>query len=1225
MRLTGSIFSSLYNNENPSQTPDWIAETDFQFTEKQALDIDFDNRTIAQEKIQVNRDTRDYSAKKLTAKLNNNEVMLSKVELSKFLSDKHYQIKEANKTDKQVVLKTLLNNIPGSFEFIYDINNNHIVQGKLFNYNDTQYPFNKAGLEECINDIKKNKITAKKVENTTGAIITAEEIYRRYNGHIRKATDRINQLLKEEAIIGVGSNKFGTFYDINYLFPQEDKESIKQEPAFEFVQNLEKVAATPHKSAYQLTMEASKLLENNFDDFKIIDYKRNNNTLTVQAKVLKDNNSKLQIFDFDIKDENIVTKDITANINGSNYTNKYNKYISEQNIINKQAVKDILTANGYINANIDNIFNTLKANKTVTQIDNNNYISSNTIEEIFNNNTHLFGQKDIKTLAILTDKVEDLRLAKQNVKDTGIRAEFEHKTSHQLLMEASKLLKDNFDDFKVIDYKRNNNTFVINASVLDNGVTREQEFKFGLENEKIINNNISNIQTKTFNKASKINNTNIIRKNTIRDILTANGYLNADVDNIFKIMKADKAITEVSKDKYNSVYDINTLLNKYMDLFGECDIEDYYKLSNKSNDHRFNKENVIDTKTRQDYNKKTIYHFILQASQQLQHNFDDFDILEYSMSNNKLFVKAKVLKNDIVKIGNFGFIIKNNKLQAKKFKDIASNTIKHNSKFNDKNIISKKHINTYLKDNGYFNYDLDNVFNVLAEKNIITQIDNNNYVSKYNFTQLFKYTKNLIGLQNKEKLSKLLDKHKQFRKLNEFDTGKREIKAYVTDETTINAINDYLLKYFDDFNVLDFNVYDNDNHKSIIYNIETFNADTGLTLNLSLNIICENNIVRHCFTEINGEQFSLNDITNALSISDTLNNYLKTITNKQVKSDIIFSKQELKNKLLTVAHLSNIDDTIQLLKNKEYITEIGLNKYASKYTIAELINRSNLKALNDNEINAILKKQQVNKNTLQANYINDNDTRDMIDNWTVDETRIYIMNQISKLFKRFEILDININQDNYIITINGTDDDGLNKNMIVYFDIDKNHPSIITNITRPNSNETIQEYLNYNQPNTYNSNGIITQKQLEQQLLEVIDIKEFNDILDMLLNDGVIVPLSANQYKLNNTMSEIVGYIDKKKKTNITANKNKLLSAVKAYDVTDTIITNDSDTRTITQQQELSLAGKVARKRIINNLTNAYNNKMITQNKYNTLLTKTKTANSERTLSEVENELKKYL
>ena len=77
-----TIHPKLFNNKFSNSMPDWIANLDIEhIKEKETLNINFDKKEAWSEAMTIQRDERDYNSKEITANLNNNEILLSKIEL----------------------------------------------------------------------------------------------------------------------------------------------------------------------------------------------------------------------------------------------------------------------------------------------------------------------------------------------------------------------------------------------------------------------------------------------------------------------------------------------------------------------------------------------------------------------------------------------------------------------------------------------------------------------------------------------------------------------------------------------------------------------------------------------------------------------------------------------------------------------------------------------------------------------------------------------------------------------------------------------------------------------------------------------------------------------------------------------------------------------------------------------------------------------------------------
>jgi hypothetical protein len=1076
-----TIKASLFTNTNEDNLPEWMKNVDFGNGEKKKLDIDFENKRAWTVSASVNRDDRDYSSKEVTAKLNDNEVLLSKIELSKFLKGKYYEVKDATVNNNKVILHTAISNTPGEFNFIYTIDNNKIKSNNIFTHNENEYPFSNAGLEECIADAKSKKtVVATKVQNSSASIISREEIFRRFNGHIRKATDRINELLKEGSIIGVTSNSYGTFLDVDYLFPQMEREKLAEKaPEFEFVKNMEKVATSEHKSAYQLAMEASKQFEKNFDDFKICNYERKGNKLNIVAQVLKNNISSTETFVADINNEKV--GNINFNVKNTNKkiaTAKQSR-LANKNIISKSYIKDLIKNSGFFDVDVNEIFNDMVEDDLIVPISEDKYTSNQSIGTILQYFDAYLPEKNTEKYNALVDKLNSFKLNKIDVLDTGVREEIKHSKEYRLVT-LNNYLSQKFVKFYVRNFtKLSDNLYEADVIFVNNGL-----------------------------------------KNKLHIYVS---YNNSKIEKVEAVFKKGK----IPMSEAVSLFKTKPALSIYL------------------ND---NQQNVCTDKI--------------------------------IMTINQIYKKLSM-------------------------------------------IFSQEEISSIIE-------------NWIANSYIVN-IGGETYVSDYTFEELLTMADNAV-LSNEE-VNRLITLKSYFGEKQSFkreavgDTGVREPSEYVSNQTLINNVNEFLSTYFNSFEIEEINTnsISTEGNSSISYVIRVFNEDNGLSLRISLQFAFDNNTIKDCICSVNGENISIDELEKVFVVNESLNKYLTMFNGKKVKSSIIITKNSLKEKLSKIANVTDesLEDTLDLLVKNNKLKRIASDMYASDYSLEEIINLSNLKPLSDEEFLYKIKKAQNNKLLkLSKNYINDNDTRLMVDNWSAERIRTHICSKLNKYFKNYSVMNFDYNNNKYVVGVNATDKDGINKSMMCYFDVDKNHPNDIIEITNlDNENVELSEFLQNNAPNVYNDKGIITRNQLQDNLIYIIDVDDLDDIIVDLFNEDILVPIENDKYIMNCTMSDVVGYLSKNKRTNLAKGKKNKLNGINRRNAIDTKIKQDieTDTRSIEQEEKLTLAGEKSKANLLNLAKDMYKNKKITLNKLNSINAQLNSAKSERELNVVNNELNKYL
>jgi hypothetical protein len=276
-----------------------------------------------------------------------------------------------------------------------------------------------------------------------------------------------------------------------------------------------------------------------------------------------------------------------------------------------------------------------------------------------------------------------------------------------------------------------------------------------------------------------------------------------------------------------------------------------------------------------------------------------------------------------------------------------------------------------------------------------------------------------------------------------------------------------------------------------------------------------------------------------------------------------------------------------------------------------------------------IKKAQVNKmNKLSKNYINDNDTREMIDNWSNERIQTHIASKLNKVFKNYDILNFEFKDNKYVVGIKATDLNGLNKTMLCYFNIDKNHPGEIIEITNlDNDIEEINKYTENYKPNVSNSKGIITKNQLFNRLFNMIDIDNMDNIIDNLVVNNILNVIGNDKYTMNCTVSDVISFLSKNNNTNLIEGKNNISKRIDNSKKIDTNIKHniENDTRELIKENKLSIQGEKIKNKLILLNNDMYTNKKITLNRFNNINKRLLNSKTEMELNEIYKELQKCL
>lgn len=513
--------SDLFTKKNKEIVPDWMNNlTDnLQIKERQTINLESEKRGVFAENQQVYRPELSADPRYLINKYNETKMLSeSKISLAKFLVGKYYKVAEEHVGTENVTLNVIIDGIGANFQFPFEIKAGKISMSNSFFANEGEYPFSKAGLNECLADIKSGRVKqAEKVEGVGKVfVINREEIVRRYNGSLRQATDKINQLLSEGSIVGAGSNSYASFYDVDHLFPKLEKQAGEEKMGeFHFAPNQEHVASNQFKSARQLTVDASTYLVSEFgQNVSVKEAKRSNNELEVTATVLAHNGVRRNLdIVFDIENEKLSSVK-SASLDSNTVNSKdlkqslhqvvdslLNKYHSTGKTVSKHAHTGmILTSKDIesklfkvVEANkIPNLISDWISNGHLTPINSFTFATKNTFEELL----HVANINPMSDEQ--TDEISDLQkhfgggleVETDLIKPQEEVREIEDKGSdEQRLFNANAFINKHLKKYRVASFdKISNDAYSMKVSLMNKttGTRHDVPFTISFDGSKVV-------------------------------------------------------------------------------------------------------------------------------------------------------------------------------------------------------------------------------------------------------------------------------------------------------------------------------------------------------------------------------------------------------------------------------------------------------------------------------------------------------------------------------------------------------------------------------------------------------------------------------------------------------------------------------------------------------------------------------------------------------------------
>lgn len=1100
--------SSLFNNNNPGQLPDWMKNLDnVEVIKREAMDLGIEAKGVFAEKQTVHRDETVGTPRYLEASFNDNKLINdAKIQLAKFLSGKYYET-DPKVAGKTVMMDVRIGSLAGSFKFSYNAESGKLVQAATFDVitdaGVAEYPFSKAGFEECVTDLKTNKVkVARKVLSGTPSMITLEEIVRRFNGSHREAIDTAHKLVQAGDIIGVGSNTFASMYSMDDLFPQLEKEASEPRmPEFHFAPNTEHVAANPHTAAKVLAIDASKTLAEFFSDFRIQSSTRDTAELLVKANVISDR-GVLEDADFCFGIEN----DRVASL----------KFVEFRN--ERMTVEQMLT----------------KMN-----------IQSNVLDAYMRDNPTT--AKRIYRGIVLTHKEIHRRLAKIVNRDS-INSIIDNWSERNLITPVNSTTFTTTASFE--DLLASVNTKVLTAAEAAAITKEQQSFGAGIDFDR------QDVQDTGFRNDAEMESSEQIRLANLYNEVSKY-FQNFELRN-FDGKDAMLSFTTASGRQPVCKAEVTYEGNQVKSIIANRD---------------WNNECQGNTKC-------DISKFAAACK--------DSKVLTAYIQNNpgKKFVAASVvsmpnLRRELAKI-----------VKADK---------------------------------------IDEVISELMERHELQSIGNDMYASKYPVAKLLNMNASASFHQLSEKDLKEINAAKAhfgsaLEREDVKDTGVRDVEVNPTDESILTAANGFLAQHFSNFQASGYTI----DGQNLNYTVSMFDSETGLRTNVNFLIGMDGNRVASCKVKAGKEIVSLANVKQAFATNEVLKKYLEVNQGKRVDAPMIMTTANLLNRLAAVSCIS-VDEVEAMIVQWEKmgkVTRIASNAFASKYTFEQLLSMSNLKPLSDAEFKERIAKAQREKLAkVSSAHIKDNDTRRPVDEWSADKLMVFAKTEFNKAYQQYEIIDVKLDNNKFEVHARATAN-GVRSKVEMSWKMEEGKPTKILSYTPARRNDTVAQFTDNNRVDNKVNKGLISKSQLKNKLASVMNINNFEQATNMLVQAGMIQAIDSNTFASKYSVAEIVERLAAFKQTNLEAAKDQRKLAARdegAINMPTTVVMNTGSR--VVEAQEKSLSPKMIelRTKMAVNIDKGYTGKVITARKHEQLKLALNAANSEKDLENIWKEFKKYL
>lgn len=686
--------SSLFNKSNNNQVPDWMVNLteNLEIKDKKVEFAPEQPKGAFAQMQSVYRPEGDASLRKVAHSYHETKLIAdSKIELAKFLTGKYYKVKNAYAGTSGVTLEVHIDGVASQFQFPYEVRNGKLATASLFFGNEGEYPFSKAGFEECLLDIKTNKTKTPKVVEAVGKtfLINREEIVRRFNGSLRQATDRINELLGNGVIVGAGSNVYASFHDVDQLFPQMEKEAAEERMAeFHQVPNQEHVAPNEYRAANVLSIDASKILSKHFSDFIINASTRDGNELLVKATVLNNSNIRSTVdFSFGIEAEKVTDVKV-AEVNDKrmslsqliDYLNEGNDVLSQYSKHHKVASKkiydnivftrkDVKERLGKVIAasKVDRVIDSWVAKSLVTPINSTTFTTSHTFEELL---------AKTKVAKVLTaEEISEIQSYERYFGE-GLNVERDEKEILERVREATdaeisdetklaslqNTLSRQFRNFTISNFRKEASIYKADLLFVNDGVRNRVEVTANFEDRSpIVTALISNRQitidklAQAFERSPLLNayltnsNSNLVAQRAVMNIDSISRKLASivgenEVENVIKSWLNNNLLINLGENKYASEHSFEELLQlSNVAAISESELSQRIAKQKRDRGMEVRSNHLTDTGVREAEESWSPERMTIHASQKIGSMFKDYELTNVTLSDNSYTIEARIV------------------------------------------------------------------------------------------------------------------------------------------------------------------------------------------------------------------------------------------------------------------------------------------------------------------------------------------------------------------------------------------------------------------------------------------------------------------------------------------------------------------------------------------------------------------------------------------------------
>jgi hypothetical protein len=363
------------------------------------------------------------------------------------------------------------------------------------------------------------------------------------------------------------------------------------------------------------------------------------------------------------------------------------------------------------------------------------------------------------------------------------------------------------------------------------------------------------------------------------------------------------------------------------------------------------------------------------------------------------------------------------------------------------------------------------------------------------------------------------------------DTGVRDYdEMESSDQLRLVNLNNYITRHFKNFVV-------DANKESMKLTFVDPKSGTHNSINIKANY--DGNKVSKVEALIDNQLISLDKLSGMFKQSTILTAYLQDNLPNVTASNIIISSDDIKKRLSTFMDNTEIMNIIDNWYEQHLIKEIGSDKYASNYSLEELLSNTVAKLLsNEDQKEVLIAKQYFGDGSkLVRQAAEDTGVRE-VEEYVTNETLVNSANNfLSKYFNNFKPLGLKFGDGfvNYSVEL-FDDNTGLKSAVNFSFNVDGNTITAckanlngqevkIENVIKAFAmNEALSKYLELNPGKRKNAPMIMTVGNLRRKMASVTNagLNEIEDVITNWEKIGRIDRIALNLFASQCTFEQLI-------------------------------------------------------------------------------------------------------